>query len=354
MAGPYVHCLVAREALKGLYNDPSLSKYQDITSPEEDSAYFPYVCLGAVSPDFPYPAIRMGINSGRDGNGWTWGDKFHKQNTGNFVDVGIQPLQAVADKTDNVFLKKAAWLMGYYSHIITDLVIHAVVYEVVGGCYETHSQEHLHCEVVQDSLLFYDFYSRPPQELIDVGFLKKMLDKCLQEEAPPSEIQSPTPLPSIVFDKDIADFWNHILNQNYSDFYATLAPDIENWRIEYIAIANDATKVFARTFAPGMAYHRTGAIPEGEKAKYYTTVALPDGTKGDYKNKVFDKTVDEVIKRLRIFLKALDNADSHATLKSDLGSWNIDKGTINDKDPKFALWNGKTEWPFNCPGDPPQ
>ena len=99
MAGPYVHCLVVREALRNLYNDLSLAQHQNITKPDEDAPYFPYVCLGSVSPDFPYPALSLGLNSGKDANGWTWGDKFHKQNTGNFIDIGIRHLKDTADKT---------------------------------------------------------------------------------------------------------------------------------------------------------------------------------------------------------------------------------------------------------------
>ena len=179
MAGPYVHCLVLRESLKNVFNDPTFSRYRSITNPDEDAQYFQYVCLGSVSPDFPYPALAVGINSKRDASGWTWGDKFHKQNTGNFIDIGIQQLQiqGINDKGSDLFLKKAAWLMGYYSHVITDLIVHAVVYELVGGCYENHSHDHLHCEVVEDSILFYDVYSDPPQELIDRGLLSSILDK---------------------------------------------------------------------------------------------------------------------------------------------------------------------------------
>lgn len=349
MAGPYVHCLVTRESLKNLYNDTSLDRYRSITNPDETAQYFPYVCLGSVSPDFPYPALRIGINSGQDANHWTWGDKFHKQNTGNFVDIGMQQLLGVADKTDIVFLKRAAWLMGYYSHAITDLVIHAVVYTIVGGCYENHSHEHLHCEVVQDSLLFYDIYSDPSQELIDVGFLKTILDKCKEEGEP----QPPSDLPTYILDKDIADFWDFILSQNYSDFYASVVPNIEDWRIEYVAVVNDATKVIARTFVPSLAYHKTTDIPDDEKTKYYSNVMLPDGRSGDYKNNVFNKAVDEVTRRLSTFLNALDNANSYTALKANLGQWNIDKGIISGEDPHFALWKGETEYPFECNGDPP-
>ena len=305
---------------------------------------------GALSPDFPYPALHVGINTKEDSKGWTWGDKFHKQNTGNFIDIGIRQLRGTADKTSDEFLKKTAWLMGYCAHIITDLVIHAVVYEIVGGCYETHKLEHLHSEVVQDSLLFYDVYRNPPQELIDSSFLKTIIESC-KVPGPDNELLSPTP--TYVFDNDIETFWDSILSLNYADFYTDEPPDIEGWYEEYRDLANIATKVLARLAEPGMAYHVTTDIHDDERTNCYSNVKLPDGTTGDYKNKVFNKAVNEVTTKLKDFLNGLDNGDSYATFRNELKPWNIDKGTVDDQNPQFALWDGKTEFPFNCPGDPP-
>lgn len=352
MAAPYAHCLVSREALRKLYKNRSLARYRSITNPDENAPYFPYVCVGSVSPDFPYPALHMGVNSKTDGNGWTWGDKFHKENTGNFVDIGVQELRQMADKNSEVFYKKAAWLMGYYSHVITDLVVHAVVYRLVGGCYENHSQEHLHCEVVQDSLLFHELYSDPPQELVDTGFLLMVLEKC-QVVPPPTGNETPTYLPRYVFDPDIEGFWKSILSRNYADFYEAEPPEIDDWHRLYTFIMVNGKRIAARKFEPDMAYKKTTDISPDEKTKYYTDITLPDGTTGaSYTEKVFNKAVVEVTKRLKAFLKALDT-DAHDSFKKTLGVWNLDKGIVADRNPKFALWNGEITDLFKCPGDPP-
>ena len=102
-----------------------------------------------------------------------------------------------------------------------------------------------------------------------------------------------------------------------------------------------------------MAYHRTTDIPDNDKTKCYSNVLLPNGSNGDYKNKVFNKAVDEVTKRLKDFLNSIDNGDLYAAFRNGLRPWNIDKGTISDRSPNFALWNGETEFPFICNGDPP-
>ena len=239
--------------------------------------------------------------------------------------------------------------MGYYAHVITDLIIHAVVYEIVGGCYENHSHAHLHCEVVQDSWLFYDVYSNPPKELIESGFLKTIMEKC-KVEGPP--ITVPTPLPTYVFDNDIETFWDSILRENYSDFYGEEKPDIETWYEEYSDVVRIATKVIARTLEPGMAYHKTTDISKSEKDSFYSHPKLPDGTADDYRRRAFNRAVNEVVARLKYFLNALDTVDSYTEFKNELRPWNIDKGTIDDISPQFALWHGRTEYPFDCKGDP--
>ena len=60
----------------------------------------------------------------------------------------------------------------------------------------------------------------------------------------------------------------------------------------------------------------------------------------------------EVTQRLKVFLNALDT-DAYDAFKKALGDWNLDKGIVADKNPKFALWSGEIQDLFNCKGDPP-
>ena len=352
MAGPYVHCLVSREALKRLYNNTLLNRCRNITNPGVNAPYFPFICLGSVSPDYPYPAVRLEkINAQTDENGWTWGDKFHKENTGSFIDIGIQELRGITDKTSDTYFKKTAWLMGYYSHIITDLVIHAVIYEIVGGCYENHKDQHLYSEMIQDSLLFYDLYSNPPKELVDVKFLG-VLRKCQEQSAPFEWI--PTEPPKYVLDKDVEIFWDFILSQNYPDFYKSETPQIDEWHDAYGQLMSAGTSFAGRTLAHSLAYQKATSITADDRNNYYLSIPLPpDGTKGKYREDVFNKAVDKVANGLSRLLNALDNTSIYFDLKKDLKEWNMDKGIIGDTDPKFVMWDGEIKDLFNCPGDPP-
>jgi Zinc dependent phospholipase C len=303
-----------------------------------------------VSPDLPYAAQRVGINNATDKNGWTWGDNCHKQSTGSFIKVGMQALRVTEDKKDELFLKQAAWLLGYYSHIITDLVVHAVIYKLVGGCYEKHQKEHLASEVIQDSILFAELYSTPPKELIDVKFVFSVLENC--EVAVHME-GGATTITDYILDNDIAEFWNAILKQNYSEFYATEKPNIQDWFRVYLAVMKLGTTALARDVAHDMAYQRSTEILQADKQRCYYTITLPDGRPGTYRRDVFDKAVSAVAQGMKVFLSAISNKKMFDSLIGRLGPWNLDKGTRSVTDPHFALWKGQTEFPFDCPGDPP-
>ena len=241
--------------------------------------------------------------------------------------------------------------MGYYSHIITDLVIHAVVYEIVGGCYENHKEQHLYCEMIQDSLLFYDVYSNPPKELIDVSFLG-ILRKCQEQSAPFQWI--PTEPPKYVLDKNVENFWDFILSHNYPDFYKTETPQIDDWHHIYGQLMSAGISFAGRALDHKLTYQKTTEITADDKKNYYLNISLPpDGTKGKYKD-VFNKAVDKVANGLSRFLNALDNTSIYLDLKKDLKEWNMDKGIMADRDPKFALWDGGIKDLLDCNGDPPE
>ena len=164
------------------------------------------------------------------------------------------------------------------------------------------------------------------------------------------------PDPIFIIDPDIKDFWSNIISKNYPDFYEDEKPKIDDWHSAYVILMKDATTAWARDLT-SQAYRRTNEIRDKDKAQYYLSIILPDKSMGkSYRNDVFNKTVGEVTRRLKNFLRAFDDIDAYSNLKNnDLGDWNMDKGTVDDKNPQFALWPpGETEFPFDCPGDPPK
>ena len=79
--------------------------------------YFRFCELGAISPDYPYLDIAHP-------DACQWADRMHYQKTGDMVKTGIDLIR----KLDGTAQQKAfAWLLGYTSHVVTDVTIHPVV-----------------------------------------------------------------------------------------------------------------------------------------------------------------------------------------------------------------------------------
>ena len=74
----------------------------------------------------------------------------HYENTGEFVEFGIKKLIELNKENFEICL---AWLSGYVTHLIADSVVHPVVNAIVGP-YLFNSEEHRHCEMIQDSYIF--------------------------------------------------------------------------------------------------------------------------------------------------------------------------------------------------------
>jgi hypothetical protein len=79
--------------------------------------YFKFCELGAVSPDYPYLAIG-------DAKGARWADLMHYEQTVQKIREGALGLRAEQGEARR---KGLAWLLGYASHVATDVAIHPVM-----------------------------------------------------------------------------------------------------------------------------------------------------------------------------------------------------------------------------------
>jgi hypothetical protein len=137
MPGAYAHISVVNDAQKradaaGLRDDTLASL----------GLYLKYVELGAVSPDYPYLALRPGQKK--------WADAMHYTHNATLLRAGVA---AVAKLPPDVQPKATAWLLGFAAHMATDLTIHPVV-ELRVGPYKGNEGEHRRCEMHQDALIF--------------------------------------------------------------------------------------------------------------------------------------------------------------------------------------------------------
>ncbi len=327
MAGPYAHCLVSEKA-GGVFNDPLYIRY----SPFGKKEYRPYLFLGSVSPDYPYIGREL---SNIDTN-FNWGDEFHKHHNGDIVKAGIKLLRSEADQSSRDFIKKAAWLMGYYSHIITDMIVHAMVYNIVGR-YEENGDDHMECEMVQDSMLFNDLKKK---ELTGSDFLS-IINKCsystheLEDPMGPGRYEDSR---EIYLDKPLKEFWLRILRQTCAEGYSADEPDLDAWHRTYSDGMRLAKGFLSRT-GSRMFYRKTDKIAASKKDKYYTGMAIP-GKQGawNYRKEVFEFAVREVSKGWRNFLGALSDQDAYRKFNRMVVNSDLDTGTIDGVD--FVHWPG--------------
>ena len=142
MPGAYAHLTLVRQA--AAWN--GLKTRDDITDEAKKalSLRVGYAELGAVSPDLPYLALMEGKSK-------EWADNMHKRHT-------VQLIRALVRAVDRLSgddrLCAVAWLLGYLSHVVMDMVVHPVVARVINGEYEGHEREHRVCEMHQDVYVF--------------------------------------------------------------------------------------------------------------------------------------------------------------------------------------------------------
>ena len=105
--------------------------------------YFRFCELGAISPDYPYLDIAHP-------DACQWADRMHYQKTGDMVKAGIDLIRKLDGPSQQ---KTFAWLLGYTSHVVTDVTIHPVV-ELKVGEYQKNKGRHRICEMHQDAYIF--------------------------------------------------------------------------------------------------------------------------------------------------------------------------------------------------------
>jgi len=137
MPGAYAHLSVVNDAQKlaeavGLGNETLYHL----------SLNLKFVELGAVSPDYPYLALKAGQKK--------WADNMHYANTAKLMQAGVAAIPRLPQQAQG---RATVWLLGLAAHIATDMTIHPVV-ELRVGPYQGNEAEHRRCEMHQDAFIF--------------------------------------------------------------------------------------------------------------------------------------------------------------------------------------------------------
>ena len=297
MAGPFVHMTVCEEAKKNESLDPDLATLLD--------AHHKCLLLGAISPDTPY--LRFTDD---------WANAFHNwdgedRNTNGMPLDGFMDIRgrwASYSKDDGRYM---SWLMGYVSHMVTDIVVHPVVNRIVGVPYKDHKTDHRYCEMVQDSILFKDYFKK---EIKDAEYVDGLRD-CPKEG----------------IGTGIAAYWAKLLEASYPKHANTIVPETGTW-IDATINAIDIADGHSWIPAFGVSYKTTAEISSDERAKHYNAVPLDSGLKGNYRANVFNAAVDEVCgnwNRLFDWLRS-GGENKEEALKGIILNWNLDTGEKKD------------------------
>jgi hypothetical protein len=271
--------------------------------------YFRFCELGAVSPDYPYLDIARPDSC-------QWADRMHYEKTGDMIKTGINLIR----KLDGISQQKAfSWLLGYTSHVITDVTIHPVI-ELKVGEYQKNKDKHRICEMHQDAYIFQRL------NLGEVG-LAEHLD---------SGIWGCCDKPnSGKLDSAISSTWQSMLETCYLNSYQTKPPLIDNWHGGFKFVVDKAEEgnrlpPFARHVAVnvGLTYPAVADLDY----QYLRGLMTPLGSM-DY-DQIFDRAMTNV---LNVWLSAADavfrNDSAYLTA---INNWNLDTG--KDASGTYAYW----------------
>jgi hypothetical protein len=271
MAGTFTHWMVVEDALDRLGGLPQKHPLFPVIQGLNH-----YVCLGAVGPDYPYLTDLLDqylrVHS--------WADRMHYEKTGEFARIGVGRLLLLDGDAFNVCL---AWLCGYVSHLITDVVIHPVVQAIVGP-YMFNSTEHRHCEMTQDTFIFREIKGVELRYGEYTGLFRMCSD--------PSDADKINP--------HIRDFWISTLKAGHptaTPWYNRIDPD--KWHSNFlsrIGSASDPEPIFRHIGEKtGLVYKTTAELTAEERSRFLDQVTLPGHKTGQFKKDAFDKAVTTVI-----------------------------------------------------------
>ncbi len=208
MPGGFTHFAIVRQlginrtlmSIKGMTQEIALN-LQDA---------FNYLELGAVSPDLPYlaPFSNESVE---------WGNALHHDRTVETIRSGVRLLPSLTAGSRE-HKRAMAWLFGYASHVVADMLSHPVVNLKVGE-YETHKRQHRVCELNQDTYIFQSYFQ---DKITNCEYLKHGVKTCTKSGRPGKEMAS-----------FMNSFWQLILRDVYPE---KAAPNPAEWFQQYVEL----------------------------------------------------------------------------------------------------------------------
>lgn len=309
MPGAYAHITMVNLMRESRRLEEELHFSSDASAAVLD--YLGYSELGAISPDYPYLAITQG-QAGR------WADLMHYQKTEDAIRRAIDGVRGLSGEPRR---RAFAWLLGYSSHVATDMTIHPVV-ELKVGPYAQNKTAHRVCEMHQDAHIYQRL------NLGGIGLsehLSSGILRCIEPGKPG------------VVNGAVKSVWETMLKSVYSSEAQTNPPDIDAWHRAFDVMVNkigeEGNKLLpiARHVAVncGLTYPLTSEID----AQYTLGLRAPNGGALDY-DEIFNRAMQSVGRMWSGVERAVFMND--AAQLAFLGDWNLDTG--RDRSDRLVFW----------------
>jgi len=251
-----------------------------------------FIHLGSVAPDYPY----LSLLHPEQGH---WADHMHYEFTGDIVKSMAHKLLNVAaakGTSGEEFIIPFCWTMGYLSHVTGDLVVHPVIYDIVGS-YKGHEGTHRDCEMIQDSFIYHEITGNE----IEHSSLLPRIRQC----SDPNDEEKIHPV--------LRTFWSDMLQTHFPHDFETNPPDIDHWHERYLDLVGLAgnPRFIGRILDPGHSYtyKPSSQITAVERRMYLDVIHLPDGRFGTYLNDAFPKAVNSVAEKWILLGKGITEAN---------------------------------------------
>ena len=268
--------------------------------------YLKYMQLGAVSPDYPY--LHLGNKASA-----RWADTMHYEHTGNRLKKGAECVREIEGEEK---YRALAWLLGFASHIITDVSIHPVV-ELKTGPYADDPKAHRVCEMHQD---VYIFQKLGMGDILGDSFIRHGLSAC---NAPGTDLLHPL----------ITDIWGRMLRHTDTEQYRTSEPDFQKWHSSFHRLLGVAGEGKLIPFGRHMVAEQGLVYPKRPDDTYIYHLSVPGGGHMDYGD-IFEKAHANVHRYWALLLRYCLTAEG-ADLSS-IRNWNLDTG--RDEAGRITMW----------------
>lgn len=305
MAGPFTHMLVSQAA-----SDPTVVTTLDPALQDILLEWQPFLLLGSVGPDLPGVVDKLEPEETR------MLTRLHKGHEGQPpTNTTVCELYA-ALRGGAASCAPFAFLMGYVSHTVTDVIVHPIVESINDESATAPWKKHRNCEMCQDSLIVQDYTGLNIKHCDYLSWLKL----CKQRPA--------------ALDATLAR-WQSIIERHYGHY------SCKAWIKSYetiISIAREAVHI------DEIGYPDPLKIRPEERETFYDRVRLPDGSgqgfsrQGDFRTDVFDRAVHTTARLWQqIYLRFVDPADPRG-IDDLVPDWDLDTGENRTTNTPADLW----------------